>query len=294
MGPTAPKLTGGGLPGTEGGWLTRTCGGIGDTLRLLSGAGIVQRERVPMAEVRGVDGVSGEVKRPARGRPSDMASYFTTTLGPKRGFHPTFRTVISLPNGPWKGRQLHSNELLDGDTPRHSTEETTRCTLHVAHALPSTLFADPYELELRRDQFTFLLLGEHNLEFPVHAMTGTGQRLVLNVSLSSDTREIVVEFPLHLRYAEPGHGGHRPVAVPSPAPFWACPSLGAPAIFVLALTRLTTCQVRQTRTTFRRRSPFFPQRSQPYSEARLLSRTYSLRLSPHGKRTRWWTYPWAT
>lgn len=152
-------------------------------------------------------------------------SSFTATLAPKRGFHPTFRTHISIPNGPRKARRPHLDQLHDGD-PRLSqdTEDRANCTLHVAHTLPSALLADPYELELRRDEYAFVLWGERNLEFPVHAMPGTGQRLLLNVTLPAEARELVVELPLHLRYAEPGAGGHKSIPAPSPAVFWACPA----------------------------------------------------------------------
>jgi hypothetical protein len=164
-----------------------------------------------------------------------MASVHTATLAPKRGFHQTYTSHISLPRGNANGL-LPTQEVL----PDHSeSDERQNCTLHVAHALPSAIFVDPYELELRSDSYAFHLWGERNLEYPVHAMPRGGQQVLLDVRVVPGAEEVTVELPLHLRYETPGHGGYQLLSVPWPSAFWACHTTGEPRNGVGFTTRIS-------------------------------------------------------
>lgn len=136
----------------------------------------------------------------------------TCSIHPPNGFHPTLLTKVShLPRG-------HDSGI--------------NCTLHLYYTLPPLLFIDPYELEHRRDTYTFRYWGANNLELPVTAILREEAGLLLHVKnkLSEDVgdeRAIEVEVPMHLRYGEPENGGYiglEEVKVGWPKGFFACPS----------------------------------------------------------------------
>ncbi|THH13811.1 hypothetical protein EW146_g6448 [Bondarzewia mesenterica] len=113
---------------------------------------------------------------------------------------------------------------------RITSERPPSCSLHLYQELPNYLFVDPYELDHYSDSYSFELSGPSNLEAPVFTVNDDST-LLLNLSLpvaSSQSLNLTVDIPLHLRYGRPAKrgesAGHHLVAVTVPAPvaFWAC------------------------------------------------------------------------
>ena len=99
------------------------------------------------------------------------------------------------------------------------------------YTLPHGLFADPYELDLRSDTYSYAMDTVPDLERPVSAVpTGdTLLRLHVNPSLThSDAVEI--SLPLHARYGYLSNGdreeAYARLFLPSPHAFWRCPGRG--------------------------------------------------------------------
>jgi len=138
-------------------------------------------------------------------------------LFPPHGFHPVSHTRLRL-----------------GAT----ACRTTSCTLHLLHALPPEVFADPYELELYAASYAFNFSsgqGRVDLEAPVFALPLSEHRgRVLHISVNtqdacaheneSEDVSLDVHIPLHLRYGLPQSDGRGYVeaSVPPPEAFWAC------------------------------------------------------------------------
>jgi hypothetical protein len=155
---------------------------------------------------------------------SDM---LTVSLHPSKGFHPSVRARVTLPNGPRHARPPAMGMMLDPESRARSVTHRPACELHLAQALPSDVFVDPYELELRKGQYEATVYGERNLELPVHEMSGQGQVVLLRVAVPAEAKEVEIELPVHLRYGVPRKGGGiEMVNVTWPEAFWACPSNG--------------------------------------------------------------------
>ncbi len=157
--------------------------------------------------------------------PSGASVLLSSILTPAKGLHTTSSTRLAL----------------RGPHPR-------RCTLHLYFALPTQLFADPYELAHRRASYAFERFGGGDLEAPVFAPGAGGggpSGLLLDVLVperivsdddgigrgegsSSSSSIVEVDVPLHARYGVPKTGGELTdeVALPPPEAFWACPSSG--------------------------------------------------------------------
>lgn len=165
----------------------------------------------------------------------DATILLSSTLTPTQGLHTTSTTCLSLHRG---DRSLSSS-----------------CTLHLYFALPTQLFADPYELAHRRASYGFERFGGGDLEAPAFA-PGAGADapagLLLDLVIAGGiagegeddrTRNSVIQIdvPLHARYGVPKTVGELidEVALPPPEAFWACPTTssrhveGAPGGFML-------------------------------------------------------------
>ena len=187
--------------------------------------------------------------------PSGASVLLSSILTPAKGLHTTSSTRLAL----------------RGPHPR-------RCTLHLYFALPTQLFADPYELAHRRASYAFERFGGGDLEAPVFAPgagAGGPSGLLLDVlvpvrivgdddgigrgegsgggSGSGNGSIVEVDVPLHARYGVPKTGGELTdeVALPPPEAFWACPSSGRDTEgsshhYYYFLTRLFLCTAKRT------------------------------------------------
>ncbi|VDB95314.1 unnamed protein product [Peniophora sp. CBMAI 1063] len=141
-----------------------------------------------------------------------MSTVLSWQLDPPRGFHPVSRI------------KLH----IDASDPACSSS----CSLRLHHALPSALFADPYELQLHADAYTAQVPASKrgvDLEAPAFAVDPerAGRKVLVDVKGACGTDgELEVDIPLHVRYLEPRKDGDEdgPVAtvVEPPVAFWAC------------------------------------------------------------------------
>ncbi|OJJ48896.1 hypothetical protein ASPZODRAFT_139850 [Penicilliopsis zonata CBS 506.65] len=165
-------------------------------------------------------------------------SYSVSFTAPT-GLHPTM--TISLPR-----RSLQRPAL--------AAPEAT-CALHTYLTLPSTVFADKYQLSsadplfLRSHRLRALhaVSGETDLEAPDWSVPSWGSTWLLEIDSSSPEEEEEEEeeeedrndtgssiesademmnmtIPLHLRYLPPSESGYRPASMPWPVVFWACTS----------------------------------------------------------------------
>ncbi|KAJ6459737.1 PIG-X [Mycena vitilis] len=110
------------------------------------------------------------------------------------------------------------------------------CSLHLHYALPSIVFADPYELSNRADEYTFKYNGPSNLELPVFALPAAKDGLDEDVAaelLLTITHPLPedgaseVEVPLHVRYGATARAGEAPFVhtqLSWPDAFFACPT----------------------------------------------------------------------
>lgn len=154
---------------------------------------------------------------PSRHHPlSDNATY-TTAFETPTGLHPTLK--ISMP----------PSALTRPDAPADAV-----CALHTYLTLPSTIFADKYQLSttdsLFLDSHNLVALravsGETDLEAPDWVVPRWGSNLLLEVATppedKDESRPWNVTIPLHLRYLRPSKSGHRQTSLPWPVVFWAC------------------------------------------------------------------------
>lgn len=111
------------------------------------------------------------------------------------------------------------------------------CSLLSFVTLPSTVFADKYQLSttdslfLQSHNLVSLrsIAGETDLEVPDWVTERWGSNLLVELATpqphntqgdASDKWEVAI--PLHLRYLHPSASGHRNISVPWPIVFWAC------------------------------------------------------------------------
>jgi hypothetical protein len=117
---------------------------------------------------------------------------------------------------------------------------TGACRLHAFVTLPSSIFADKYQLSTTDTLFLQShnlgslrsIAGETDLEIPDWATSRWGSHLLLELatptsqhhppgsSKADDDWDITI--PLHLRYLHPSASGHRNISIPWPIVFWAC------------------------------------------------------------------------
>ncbi|PPQ73061.1 hypothetical protein CVT26_014653 [Gymnopilus dilepis] len=116
-------------------------------------------------------------------------AYITSNLGPPKGFHPTSKTTIHLPE------------------PASSYKS---CTLNLYYTLPPPVFVDTHELAQREASYTFKHWGSRDLEKPVHALPDEISELLLDVNFLEGAGRAVeegmsvdVDVPMHLRYGKP-------------------------------------------------------------------------------------------
>jgi hypothetical protein len=138
----------------------------------------------------------------------------SSTLSTTNGFHTTWTTAVKL---------------------ARDADKAGDCSLYVLYDLPPHVFVDPYELANYRDSYTFQLSGTRNLELPVIALHSPGSNLLLNVSLGSmsESGDVSVDVPLHLRYGKPGSLDYHQERIPSPTAYIACPADGTRYNFLL-------------------------------------------------------------
>lgn len=168
--------------------------------------------------VAGLLTVLGEDKKPAPvmfafpTRHSQAETGFSSSFQSPMGLHPTLQLNIGSNKPPKEG---------------------TECSLHAHLTLPRTIFADKYQLEdelfLASKNLTALLYTSQpvDLEAPDYVMKPWGSSVLLELkppAPGQGDEAFTAEIPLHLRYQAPEHGGQRPLEVPYPAVFWACPA----------------------------------------------------------------------
>ncbi|OAX78179.1 hypothetical protein ACJ72_07517 [Emergomyces africanus] len=168
---------------------------------------------------------------PSRHHPLPHSSKYTITFPHPTGLHPTLQLLIP-------------RSSLTGPPPRAPPD--TKCALHTYLTLPSSLFADKYQLSttdplfLQSHNLVSLraIAGETDLEAPDWVTHSWGSSLLLELatpsSPSHETRNAnandgndndndwQITVPLHLRYLPPSPSGYRNISVPWPTVFWAC------------------------------------------------------------------------
>jgi hypothetical protein len=115
------------------------------------------------------------------------------------------------------------------------------CGLHTYLTLPSSIFADKYQLSTTDPLFLnshnlvslHSISGETDLEAPDWVVPGWGSTLLLELATpessphsegegEGEEQPWDVTIPLHLRYLHPSSSGTRPITIPWPTVFWAC------------------------------------------------------------------------
>ncbi|EGE79844.1 pbn1 [Blastomyces dermatitidis ATCC 18188] len=203
--------------------------------------GILAMERARLPEELSMGGflaVVGEDKKlkptlfsfPSRHHPLPNSSKYTTTFRHPTGLHPTLQLSIT-------------RSALTATPPRAPPD--SKCGLHTYLTLPSSVFADKYQLSttdplfLQSHNLVSLraIAGETDLEAPDWVTERWGSSLLLELATppSSNTHKSThgnrnddndndwqVTIPLHLRYLHPSPSGYRNISVPWPVIFWAC------------------------------------------------------------------------
>lgn len=154
---------------------------------------------------------------PSRHHPLPEDASYTASFESPTGLHPTLK--ISMPR-----RAL----LTRPPAPPDAT-----CALHTYLTLPSTVFADKYQLSTTDSLFLNShhlvalrsVSGETDLEAPDWVVPRWGSNLLLELATPESAAggdDWNVTIPLHLRYLEPSETGYRSTSVPWPIVFWAC------------------------------------------------------------------------
>ncbi|KKA18750.1 hypothetical protein T310_7299 [Rasamsonia emersonii CBS 393.64] len=154
---------------------------------------------------------------PSRHHPLPEDASYTASFESPTGLHPTLK--ISMPR-----RAL----LTRPPAPPDAT-----CALHTYLTLPSTVFADKYQLSTTDSLFLNShhlvalrsVSGETDLEAPDWVVPRWGSNLLLELATPESAaggEDWNVTIPLHLRYLEPSETGYRSTSVPWPVVFWAC------------------------------------------------------------------------
>ncbi|KAF3894903.1 hypothetical protein GTR04_2958 [Trichophyton interdigitale] len=149
----------------------------------------------------------------------------------------TYRTQFTSPTGlhPTLQLSLKKSSLY----PPTKLPPDTTCSLYTYLTLPSTIFADKYQLSTQDPLFLqshnlislHSIQGETDLEAPNWITQQWGSNLLLE--LATPSLEVASEYPLtndewnitvplHLRYLHPSPSGYRDISVPWPVVFWAC------------------------------------------------------------------------
>ena len=111
----------------------------------------------------------------------------------------------------------------------------TTCALHTYLTLPSTIFADKYQLSTKDELFLNshslkglrAVSGETDLEAPDWVLPAWGSNLLIELATPDDIQAVGagrwnITIPLHLRYLKPTESGHQSTFIPWPIVFWAC------------------------------------------------------------------------
>lgn len=109
------------------------------------------------------------------------------------------------------------------------------CALHTYMTLPSTIFADKYQLSTKDSLFLEshnlkglrAVSGETDLEAPDWVLPAWGSNLLIEIATPTDSQVVQnghwnVTIPLHLRYLKPTKSGYQSTSIPWPIVFWAC------------------------------------------------------------------------
>lgn len=109
------------------------------------------------------------------------------------------------------------------------------CALYTYLTLPSTIFADKYQLSTKDSLFLEshnlrglrAVSGETDLEAPDWVLPAWGSNLLVEIATPADNQALDggswdVTIPLHLRYLRPTENGHQSTSIPWPIVFWAC------------------------------------------------------------------------
>lgn len=134
-----------------------------------------------------------------------MSLSSSSYLSPSYGAHPTIITNIQVP------------EDVSSST----------CSLYLHYLLPPILFVDPYELDMRQQEYSVVGLkgkSARELEKPVHALPDEdGIQVVLKI----DSVVEKVQLPIHVRYGKPTHNTSYDVQqFDAPTVILACTSSG--------------------------------------------------------------------
>ena len=146
-------------------------------------------------------------------------AYITSTLQPTEGFHPVSISTLHFP-------QLNPSWSL--------------CSIHLHYILPPLLFVDTHELAQRNASYSFRHWGSRDLERPAHALADEPSELLVNLNLQEAFlrsneeagRTLMVEVPMHLRYAAPkplttqarrGAEPYEQIRIDLPKAFFRCP-----------------------------------------------------------------------
>ncbi|KAJ5986488.1 hypothetical protein N7451_010853 [Penicillium sp. IBT 35674x] len=180
-------------------------------------------------KVGGLLAVVGEDKKlkptmfsfPSRHHALPQSASFMVSFAEPTGLHPTMsisipRSSLSLPSAP----------------------DDTTCGLYTYLTLPSSVFADQYQigttdpLFLRSHNLAGLRAhaGETDLEAPDWVVKRWGSTWLIELAtpVDQDLDGVVqpanwtATIPLHLRYLHPSESGYRSTDVPWPVVFWAC------------------------------------------------------------------------
>lgn len=145
----------------------------------------------------------------------------------------TFKASWDLPTGlhPKLRISLSAEALARPPAPADAT-----CALNAYLTLPSTFFADRYQLSTKDPLFLEshnlvglrAISGETDLEAPDWVVPGWGSNLLVDLATPSSHSELPEDgtwdatIPLHLRYLQPSPSGNQSMSLPWPVVFWAC------------------------------------------------------------------------
>ncbi|KAF3482393.1 pbn1 [Arthroderma uncinatum] len=192
---------------------------------------LAEQNRIKPEEVK-VGGLLADV-----GRKGELTP---TLFGFNSRHHPiqsTYRTQFPSPTGLHPTLQISIPQ--SSLSPPSELPQDTTCSLYTYLSLPSTIFADKYQLSTKDPLFLqshnlvslHSIQGETDLEAPDWITHQWGSNLLLELAtpasdaisdsaLTNDEWNITI--PLHLRYLHPSPSGYRDIYIPWPVVFWAC------------------------------------------------------------------------
>ncbi len=184
--------------------------------------GVLSAEKLPTMEphelgISGLLTVLGQDAKPSPtifafpSRHRDAESGFSARFLTPTGLHPTLQVRLQSSKPP---------------------SEDAYCSPHAYLTLPSSIFADKYQLSddllLASKNLTALRYSSQpvDLEAPEYVMKPWGSTILVELTPPSHggdkSQPWTAEIPLHLRYLAPASGGYSSIEVPYPAVFWAC------------------------------------------------------------------------